>query len=199
MGASPDAVTDRVWTLPNVLSMLRVAGVPLFLYLLLGPHADGWALVVLMLSGFTDWADGKLARVLNQSSRLGSLLDPVADRLYMVVIPISFAVRGFIPWWVVAVLLVRELLLAGTLPLYRSRGLGPPEVHYLGKAATFTLMIALPMVLLAQLDSSVAHAFSPWAGALLTWGVALYVWTAVMYLVQAAQMVRALPRVADAR
>ncbi len=82
VSSSPGA--DRILTIPNVLSMIRLAGVPLFLYLLLGPQADGWALAVLMLSGFTDWADGKLARLLNQMSRLGALLDPFVDRLYVI-------------------------------------------------------------------------------------------------------------------
>ena len=70
-------------TVPNVLSVLRLAGVPLFLWLLLGPRADVWAIVVLALGGISDWADGKLARLLDQYSRLGELLDPAADRLYI--------------------------------------------------------------------------------------------------------------------
>ena len=76
-----DALPERVWTLPNALSVLRLLGVPLFLWLLLGPESDGWALIVLMVAGITDWADGKLAKWLNQYSRLGALLDPAADRL----------------------------------------------------------------------------------------------------------------------
>ncbi|MDN5757753.1 MAG: CDP-alcohol phosphatidyltransferase family protein [Tomitella sp.] len=182
-------------TIPNLISGLRILGVPLFLYLVLGPQADGWALAVLLISGGSDWVDGKLARLLDQSSRLGALLDPVADRLYMVAVPVAFAVRGIIPWWVVAILLARELILAGTLPLYRSRGLGPPDVHYLGKAATFTLMIAMPVLLAGHGDSDVAAAFYPWGQALLIWGAALYVWTGILYGAQAALTVRALPRI----
>ena len=78
-----EELADRVWTIPNALSVLRLLGVPLFLWLLLGPHADGWAIAVLALSGISDWADGKLARLLNQYSRLGELLDPAVDRLYI--------------------------------------------------------------------------------------------------------------------
>ena len=100
--ADREALPDLVWTLPNALSILRLLGVPLFLWLLLGPEADGWALVVLMISGFTDWLDGKLARWLNQGSRLGALLDPAADRLYIVAALIALALRGIVPEWLVA-------------------------------------------------------------------------------------------------
>lgn len=191
-GAAPD---HGVWTIPNMISGLRILGVPLFLYLILGPQADGWALAVLLISGGTDWLDGKLARWLNQMSRFGALLDPIADRLYMIAIPLAFAARGIIPWWLVAILLVREALLGLTLPVYKSRGLGPPEVHYLGKAATFTLMIALPVMLAGFGESAVSVALHPWGWALMIWGVVLYVWTGILYLAQAVRMARALPRV----
>lgn len=182
-------------TVPNLISGLRILGVPLFLYLILGPKADGWALAVLLISGGTDWLDGKLARWLNQMSRVGAWLDPMADRLYMIAIPLAFAARGIIPWWLVAVLLSREALLAATLPFYKSRGLGPPEVHYLGKAATFTLMIALPVMLAGFGESPVALALHPWGWALMIWGTILYVWTGVLYVTQTVRMARALPRV----
>lgn len=191
-GATPD---HGLWTIPNLISGLRILGVPLFLYLILGPQADGWALAVLLISGATDWLDGKLARWLDQMSRFGAILDPVADRLYMIAIPLAFAARGIIPWWLVGVLLVREALLGLTLPFYKSRGLGPPEVHYLGKAATFTLMIALPVLLAGFGDSAVAHALHPWGWAIMIWGTVLYVWTGIMYLIQAVRMTRALPPV----
>ena len=84
----------RVLTVPNVLSLLRLAGVPLFLYLLLGPRADGWAILVLAVGGVTDWLDGKLARLLNQQSRLGALLDPAVDRLYILAALVALGARA---------------------------------------------------------------------------------------------------------
>ncbi len=187
-----------IMTVPNLISGLRILGVPLFLYLILGPQADGWALVVLLVSGATDWLDGKLARWLNQMSRFGALLDPMADRLYMIVVPVAFAARGIIPWWLVGLLLAREVLLAATLPVYRSRGLGPPEVHYLGKAATFTLMIALPVMLAGFGESALAALLFPLGWALMIWGVVLYLWTGILYILQAFRMARALPRISKA-
>jgi cardiolipin synthase len=180
-----DSLSDRVLTLPNLLSLIRLLGVPLFLWLLLGPHADGWAIVVLALSGVTDWADGKLARALGQSSRLGALLDPAADRLYIVATLIAFVLRDVVPLWVVVLLLGRELVLGITLLLLRRAGWPPLQVHYLGKAATFLLLYAFPMLLLADGDNPVASIARPIAYALTVWGAALYVLAGAFYVVQA--------------
>jgi cardiolipin synthase len=183
--ADRDSLSDRVLTLPNLLSLLRLLGVPLFLWLLLGPEADGWAIVVLALSGVTDWADGKLARALGQSSRLGALLDPAADRLYIVATLIAFVLRDVIPLWLVVVLLGRELVLGVILLALRRAGWPPLQVHYLGKAATFLLLYAFPLLLLADGQNPVASVVQPIAYALTVWGAALYVLAGVLYAVQA--------------
>ena len=180
-----EALGDRIWTVPNALSVLRLLGVPLFLWLLLGPEADGWAVVVLALSGATDWADGKLARALGQSSKLGALLDPAADRLYIVATLVAFVLRDVIPLWVVAVLLVRELVLGLTLLALRRAGWPPLQVHYLRKAATFLLLYAFPLLLLADGQNPVASFIQPIAYALTIWGAVLYVLAGVLYVVQA--------------
>ena len=191
--ALPDRnlLPDRVWTVPNALSVLRLLGVPLFLWLLLGPHADGWAVVVLMVSGATDWLDGKLARSLGQSSRLGALLDPAADRLYIVATLVAFVLRDVVPLWVVAVLVGRELVLGLALLLLRAHGYPPLQVHYLGKAATFILLYAFPLLLLADGEGPAAAVLQPVAWALTVWGGALYVLAGVFYVVQVAGLVRA--------
>src|ERR1700676_5611895 len=140
LGRRPQAqgeVRDRVLTVPNALSELRLMLVPVFLYLLLVKHADAWAVGILMFSGASDWADGKIARLIqNQSSRLGALLDPAVDRIYMLTIPIAFGLRGIVPWWIIAVLIGRDVLLAAMLPVLRSRGLSALPVTYIGKAGT---------------------------------------------------------------
>jgi cardiolipin synthase (CMP-forming) len=191
------AATDRIWTIPNLLSVLRLAGVPLFVWLLLGPQADGWALVVLAVSAITDWADGKLARLLNQYSRLGELLDPAADRLYIFATLIAFVIRGFIPWWVAALLIGRDLVLALALPVLRRHGYGPLPVHYLGKAATFCLLYAFPLLLLAQGNSTVATVALPIGYAFTVWGVLLYLWSGAVYVGQVIWVVRHTPVAAD--
>ncbi|MGR6964155.1 CDP-alcohol phosphatidyltransferase family protein [Geodermatophilus sp. URMC 61] len=191
--ALPDrnVLPDRVWTLPNALSVLRLLGVPLFLWLLLGPQADGWAVVVLMVAGATDWLDGKLARALGQSSKLGALLDPAADRLYIVATLIAFVLREVVPLWVVAVLVGREVVLGLALLVLRVHGYPPLQVHYLGKAATFILLYAFPLLLLADGDGPVAAVAQPVAWALTIWGGGLYVLAGVFYVVQVAGLVRA--------
>ena len=181
---------DRVWTWPNALSVLRLMGVPLFLWLLLGPEADGWALVVLMVSGFTDWLDGKLARWFDQSSRLGALLDPAADRLYIVSTLIALAVREIVPVWLVAVLVGRELVLGLLLLVLRRYGYPPLQVHYLGKAATLLLLYAFPGLLIAAGEGWVAAVAEPIAWALTLWGTGLYVIAGVFYAIQVAGIVR---------
>jgi CDP-diacylglycerol--glycerol-3-phosphate 3-phosphatidyltransferase len=188
--ADREALPDRVWTLPNALSVLRLLGVPLFLWLLLGPEADGWALVILMVSGFTDWLDGKLARWLNQGSRLGALLDPAADRLYIVAALVALALRDIVPVWLVAILVGRELVLGVALLVLRRYGYPPLQVHYLGKAATLLLLYAFPGLLLAYGSNPVAAVAEPIAWALTIWGTVLYVLSGAFYLVQVAGIVR---------
>jgi cardiolipin synthase len=186
-----EELPDRVWTWPNALSVLRLLGVPLFLWLLLGPEADGLALVVLMVSGFTDWLDGKLARWLDQSSRLGALLDPAADRLYIVSTLVALAVRDIVPVWLVALLLGRELILGVLLLVLRHYGYPPLQVHYLGKAATLLLLYAFPALLMADGEGWFATFAAPIAWALTIWGTVLYVLAGVFYAIQVAGIVRA--------
>lgn len=186
-------LSDRVLTIPNVLSAFRLLLIPLFLYLLLGPRADGFALAVLLASGATDWLDGKLARVLDQSSRLGAVLDPLVDRLSVVSTLAAFVIRGIIPWWVALILVGRDLVLAATMLIYRRRGLPPPQVIYLGKAATFVIMVALPVLLASTGESAVADVFSPIGYALLVWGTVLYVWTGILYSYKALLVARRVP------
>ncbi len=181
---------DRVVTVPNVLSVLRLLGVPLFLWLLLGPKADGWALVVLAASGISDWLDGKLARWLNQASRLGALLDPAADRLYVVATLVAFVLRGIVPWWLAVLLIGKDVAVGLCLPVLRRAGYAPPEVHYVGKAATFVLLYAFPLLLLAQGGSVVAGIARPIGYAFTAWGTALYVWTGALYVAQVVITVR---------
>lgn len=185
--------SGRIVTIPNVLSVLRLLGVPLFLYLLLVAEADGWAFALLVASALTDWLDGKIARALDQSSRLGALLDPFVDRLFVVTTLVGFVVRGIIPWWVAVILIGRDLVLTVTLVVYRRRDLPPPDVIYLGKAATFALMSALPWLLAGEMDWGVAAFAQAFGSAFLIWGTALYVWTGILYVGKAIAVARAIP------
>ncbi len=179
---------DRVLTIPNGISAARLAGVPVFLWLVLGPRtatADYWAVALLIVAGLSDWLDGKIARAFNQSSRLGQVLDPAADRLYIAATIIALAVRGIIPWWLVAVLGVRELTVGAALAVLRRRvGLGTLQVSLVGKAATLCLLYAFPLLFLGDhpgWGGTLARVIG-WAFA--TWGTVLYWWAAMLYLAQ---------------
>lgn len=180
----------RLWTIPNALSVARLLGVPLFLWLLLGPQANVLALLVLVFAGFTDWADGVLARKLNQQSRLGALLDPAADRLYIFATLVGLVLRDIVPLWLAIVLVGRDLILTVGLALLRRAGYGPPEVHYLGKAATFCLLYAFPLLLLGTYHGPAAEAARAIAWGFTIWGSGLYVWAGAVYLRQVAGLIR---------
>ena len=197
VGSGSDRNQDRVLTVPNVISLARLGLIGVFLYLLLVARADGPAVATLMLSGASDWVDGKLARLLDQSSKLGALLDPAIDRLYMVAVPVGFALRGLVPWWIIGVLVARDLMLAAMLPALRSRGLTALPVTYIGKAGTFALMSAFPLILLGQWPQVWSRVVLSVGWAFLIWGLAMYLWALVLYLIQAALVVRRMPRVAD--
>jgi cardiolipin synthase len=180
--------TDRVWTLPNLLSMARLAGVPLFLWLVLGPEADGWALGLLMVSGVTDWADGYAARKLDQRSKLGEILDPVADRLYILAVVIGLCLRDIVPLWVAIVLPARDLFLWCLVPFLRTRGYSALPVHFLGKAATFNLLYAFPLLLLGDGEGVVATLATVFGWAFAWWGIALYWWAGLLYAWQVRKL-----------
>ncbi|HEX2213781.1 MAG TPA: CDP-alcohol phosphatidyltransferase family protein, partial [Mycobacterium sp.] len=191
-----DPARDRVLTVPNILSVVRLVLVPVFLWLLLVADANAWAVAVLMFSGFSDWADGKIARLVdNQSSRLGELLDPLVDRIYMVAVPVAMAIHGSLPWWIVLTLIGRDAVLAATLPLLRGRGITALPVTYIGKAATFALMSGLPLILLGQWDATWSRVVLATGWAFLIWGLLMYLWSGVLYLIQVGMVVRQLPKV----
>jgi cardiolipin synthase len=178
----------KVWTLPNILSMVRLAGVPVFLWLVLGPEWDGWALVLLMVSGFTDWLDGYLARKLDQRSTLGEILDPVADRLYILAVVVGLALREIIPWWMAVLLPLRDALLWGLVPFLRTRGYSALPVHFLGKAATANLLYAFPLLLLGDGEGTVAQLAEVFGWAFAFWGIGLYWWAGVLYAWQVRKL-----------
>jgi cardiolipin synthase (CMP-forming) len=184
---------DRVWTVPNLLSMARLAGVPVFVWLVLGPKADGWAVGLLFGAAASDWLDGKIARAWHQESRLGQVLDPAADRLYIGAMLITLAIRGIIPWWLVGVLVGRELVLGVALLWLRAHGWEPLQVSFVGKAATLCLLYAFPLLLLGTYGGTAAEVAKVAGWAFGLWGTALYWWAAGLYLAQTWQLTRGRP------
>lgn len=180
---------EEVLTIPNGISVLRLLLVPVFMVLLIQGH-DIAAVAILAFSGFTDWLDGVLARKLNQTSRLGQLLDPAADRLFIVVTLGALLWRGVVPWWLVIVLVAREIILGIALLLLGRKGLGPLPVHFLGKAGTFALLYAFPLLLLGSVDGWVGTVAWSFGWAFAGWGVLTYWWAAALYLGQTVRLLR---------
>jgi len=177
---------DRILTVPNGISVARLLGVPAFLWLVLGPRDDVPAVALLVAAGLSDWLDGKIARALNQQSRLGEVLDPAADRLYIAATLVGLAVREIIPWWLVALLLAREGTVAAALAVLRRRlGISALRVSFTGKAATLCLLYAFPLLFLGAHEGTWAMAMRIVGWAFAIWGTGLYWWSAVLYLAQA--------------
>lgn len=188
-------MNDRIVTIPNMLSVVRLLLVPVFLWLVLGPKQDEWALLVLVFSGITDYLDGKLARRFNQTSALGAILDPVADRLFILAVVVGLWMRDIIPWWLMLVLPLRDIFLFSLVPFLRTRGYSSLPVHFLGKAATAALLYALPLLLLGDGVGTVANLAEVFGWAFAFWGVGLYWWAGILYAFQVRRLLATTPRV----
>ncbi len=189
-GVPEQHVSSRVLTLPNVLSALRLLLVPVFLWAIL-TERDALALVLLALSGITDWLDGKIARRYGLISRVGQLLDPVADRLFIVSTLLGLAWREIIPWWLVGLLFAREVFMGVVVLVAKRHGWVGLPVHFAGKAATFNLLYAFPLLLLADGESTVSRIAEPVGWAFAWWGTGLYWLAGILYAVQLRQLLSA--------
>jgi cardiolipin synthase (CMP-forming) len=188
--AREQVVSGRVLTVPNVISLLRLALVPVFGVLIVQGH-DLWALGVLAVSGVSDWLDGVIARRFDQVSRLGTVLDPAADRLFILVTLVALVWRDVIPVWLVVALVTRDVLLASLMPFLARQHYGPLPVHFAGKAATFALLYAFPLLLLAEWAGLVGTVAAVLGWAFAGWGLGLYWFAALVYLVQARALLGA--------
>jgi cardiolipin synthase len=185
-------VSSRIVTVPNALSLFRLLLIPVFLVFLL-THEYLMALITLVVSSVTDFVDGFVARKFNQVSRVGQLLDPAADRLFIFSTLIGLAWGGFVPWWLAGVIIARDVLLLILGIVLANHGYGPLPVHHLGKMGTFALLFAMPVLVLAATFPSIDQIANPvgWAAAL--WGVFLYWWAGVIYALEAGRVIR-IPR-----
>lgn len=176
-------------TIPNAITALRALGVPAFLYFFLVADQPILSFFIIMVGGLTDYFDGKVARALNQSSDFGAKFDPTVDRLYISAIVIALAIKDYLPWALVIALLLRDLVLLLLVIAQKLRKLPYAEVSFLGKAATFNLLYAFPILLLDQIEEISRFTNSiGWAFAI--WGLALYFYTGFQYLIQGIKGLR---------
>jgi len=181
-------LSQELRSIPNLLSLLRLALVPVFLILLLSDFLI-WALLVLAFAGFSDWLDGKIARKFNQITELGKVLDPAADRLYIFASLIGLTVNGNIPAWLAIIVIARDVMLLVVYPILASHGYGPLPVHFVGKAGTFALLYALPLLLLADIWPQAQQVVLPLAWGFAYWGIALYWVAGFVYVKQVHKLV----------
>jgi len=180
----------EIINIPNLLSFLRLALVPVFVWMLLQQMFVA-AIVILAISGMTDFLDGYLARKLNQITKLGKVLDPVADRLYIFATLLGLSATGMVPWWLTGLVILRDILMLFSLPILYSVGHKTLPVHYLGKASTFALLYSFPLLLMGKIFNEAAFVITPLAWAFALWGVFLYWWSGFAYLWQLILLIRA--------
>ena len=155
---------DRILTIPNVISIVRLLCVPIFLWLLFSQEnrlAAAWLLAAL---GATDWGDGYIARRWNQVSQLGKILDPVADRVLLIVGVVAILIDGSAPLAIGVLSLLREGLVTVAVLALAAFGAARVDVNWYGKCATFAVMFAFPLFLLGNVDDGPWSTFATWAG-----------------------------------
>jgi cardiolipin synthase len=179
----------NLWTIPNLVSFLRLLGIPALLYFGLVEKNDAICFWLFVAGSVSDWLDGFLARKLNQQSEFGAQLDPIADRLYIVAALVILLLRNLLPIWVPVVIVARELFMACVLVYLNRNGFARPEVHYVGKAGTLMLLYSVPFIFLGNVDG---FSLLRWFGlAWLGWGIGTYWVAGWLYARQARSLIRA--------
>jgi cardiolipin synthase len=177
-----EVVLNRVFTIPNLISFTRMLLIPLFAWVFLTGDRDGLALGLLIVIGCTDWVDGFVARKTGQVSRLGKLLDPVADRMAIIVVLLALVFRDTIPVWLAAALLLRDLIVSIAFPILEAKGFPRLAVNWTGKWATALIFTGMGFAAASVISSGPDFARTV-SVALLVAGAVLY-WTAGVFYVR---------------
>lgn len=181
---SPKAM-NRVLTVPNLISFLRICSIPYLAWLITKNHMI-LALIVLAISAFSDCIDGYIARRWNQVSKLGQILDPIADRLLIIFSTVALAIAKIIPWWALVLVVLRDVIMAALVVLLAQHDYGPLPVNFVGKAGTALIMLAIVSLMIVYAVSTEAM-FVLYAAAIACgiWGIVLYWYAGLLYYRQA--------------
>lgn len=184
---SPEAL-NRVLTVPNVISFLRICSIP-YLAVLIAQHKMWPALIVLAIAALSDCIDGYIARTFNQVSKLGQILDPIADRLLIVCSTLALAFAKIIPWWALALVVLRDAIMAILIVILAQYDYGPLPVNFMGKTGTALLMvtIVLFMIVFAIATEPMLILYAT-AIACAIWGITLYWFAGILYCIQAYKL-----------
>ena len=150
---------DAVFTVPNILTVVRFLGVPLFIWLVLSEHKYGYGALVLAVMASTDWVDGYIARRFNQMSNLGRVMDPIADRLSLIAVAVTLVIAGVVEWWYLVALLVPDVVLLA-LSLFYFHGHPDLPVSRIGKIRTGLLLVGTPLLVLSKLQVPAADVYA---------------------------------------
>lgn len=189
---APTTATDRgLWTVPNVLSILRLASVPVFVWLFVSGHEN--AAVILYAAGaWTDFFDGFIARRFDQVSEIGKLLDPLADRILIVALVVALVARDSLPLWLAIAIVARDVLLLSVFPVLERRKVPRIAVNFTGKSATAALLFGLTCLAWAETTFLAASAADEIGIAFTVLGAVLYWVAAALYAQAARDKIRAL-------
>lgn len=187
---SPEA-RDVLFTVPNVISLLRIVSIPV-IAVLIARHEMVSALVLLAISAASDGIDGIIARTFNQVSKIGQILDPVADRLLIFCSILALGCAGIIPWWVLIVVGLRDLIMAVLVLMLAQHDYGPLPVHFVGKTGTALLMVAIVVMIFAGIKDNPASQLLNYFGiATCIWGIVLYWLAGYIYMRQGFSLIAA--------
>ncbi|MEE0654265.1 CDP-alcohol phosphatidyltransferase family protein [uncultured Bifidobacterium sp.] len=183
---------DMVFTIPNLISALRIVSIPVIAWFI-AHHDMVWALVILAVSSASDGLDGIIARNFNQVSKLGQILDPIADRLLIICSILALAVCGVVPWWMLALVALRDVVMGILTLVLAQHGYGPLPVHFVGKTGTAILLISIIGLMVADIRRSfiVLDVLHYGAIACAIWGIGLYWLAGIIYLRQGIGLIRA--------
>ncbi len=187
--------SNAILTIPNIITIVRFLGTPLFVWLVLARDEYGWGVFVLAMMGCTDWIDGYVARKLNQTSQLGRLMDPLADRVALVAVIITLVLAGIMPLWMLLLMLIPDVVLLA-VTLYFFRGDAGLKVTLLGKTRTAALMVGTPLLLLAKALDSDFTGILAWV--ILAAGMVMHVIAFTQYLIAVTRKHRELHHPAGA-
>ena len=192
-GRPPQGSSRRVLTVPNVISFSRIALIPVFFLLIVDPDTTTVGVILFAVVVATDWVDGTIARRTGQVTELGKVLDPVADRLAIAAGIIALVIRGVFPLWAAVAILARDLvvLLAGSYVLSRTHI--RLDVRWIGKVATFSLMVAVPAISWGALDLPLGAAGTTIGWVCFTVGIVEYYIAAFAYARDARRALRSAP------
>ncbi len=195
---APPAADSRVWTLPNVLSLLRLGSVPLFLYLFVNDREEA-AVILYGVFAWTDFLDGVIARRFDQVSELGKLLDPLADRVFIIALAVALVATEALPWGIAAAIVVRDLIMLAAFPILEHRGVPRMRVNFTGKTATAALLFGLTWLAWAETSFPLTDIARGLGMSFTIFGAVAYWVAASMYARQAVEYLRATQETAGGR